>query len=518
MANAYGTTPVVRSRNSTRPMGQDDGDEMGNAGWGGAAAAPAPAEGGEFDESGGAAFATRAAPRAPQAARGAWGAPPSSGEADGEIVVGEVQGEEVSETVEVGNIESNTENFEEVASADGREAGEEFAEASAEQLAAAESNEEGAFSDLLGMVGGMLGGEAQDEAQGDGESDTEGDYEALPDASEAAAGEQAEFLPFLAALVPTLVSAVGPMVAKAVSSRLSPRAKQVLTRLPAIVRPPAGPARPGPGRKRAGPSKDAILAMIAKLLKSAEAQPMTGQEGGMEVDEAFVIEAAAALEEAIVDYDDRKRITKTRQIPWRRICALRITFPSGSSFRGTGFLIGPRTLATAGHCVYMHDQGGWARSIQVIPGCNGTSHPFGQAESRSFRSVKGWVQGKRPESDMGCIILPAGAFSGHNLGSFGFASFASPVLLAAQAIVAGYPGSKPFAQLWGARRLLKTVTPKTLVYNTATEGGQSGAPVYIKRGGQRYVVGIHNYGASTGNSATRVTAAVAERLRAWSRL
>ena len=56
------------------------------------------------------------------------------------------------------------------------------------------------------------------------------------------------------------------------------------------------------------------------------------------------------------------------------------------------------------------------------------------------------------------------------------------------------------------------MTAKTLVYNIDTVGGQSGCPVYIKKGGQRYVVGIHNYGAATGNSATRITAPVYERL------
>ena len=49
-------------------------------------------------------------------------------------------------------------------------------------------------------------------------------------------------------------------------------------------------------------------------------------------------------------------------------------------------------------------------------------------------------------------------------------------------------------------------------------GGQSGAPVYIMRAGQRYVVGIHNYGQATGNSATRVTEPVYQRLLAWSKL
>jgi len=67
-------------------------------------------------------------------------------------------------------------------------------------------------------------------------------------------------------------------------------------------------------------------------------------------------------------------------------------------------------------------------------------------------------------------------------------------------------------------RRIKTVGDKTLTYDIDTVGGQSGAPVYVKRNGQRYVVGIHNYGAATGNSATRVTRPVGDRLLAWSRI
>ena len=91
-------------------------------------------------------------------------------------------------------------------------------------------------------------------------------------------------------------------------------------------------------------------------------------------------------------------------------------------------------------------------------------------------------------------------------------------LVAKPAVLAGYPGDKPFAELWGMARKIKTVGPLTLGYDIDTVGGQSGAPVYIKRNGSRTVVGIHNYGSSSGNSATRVTQQVAQRLIAWSRL
>jgi V8-like Glu-specific endopeptidase len=166
----------------------------------------------------------------------------------------------------------------------------------------------------------------------------------------------------------------------------------------------------------------------------------------------------------------------------------------------------------------MHDQGGWARSIEVIPGSSGTERPFGQAAATTFRSVAGWVTSRNPETDFGCIVLPMGAFGGRNLGSFGFAAWDAQELVAHSAVLAGYPGDKPFAEMWGMAQRIQTVTANTLRYQIDTYGGQSGTAVYIKRNDQRYVVGIHNYGAAGGNSATRVTRPVYERLLAWSQL
>lgn len=428
-----------------------------------------------------------------------------SGEAN---AVDEVAGEAAPAFTSGGESGSESANpADEVVNYAGTESGEEHIEATPEQLAA-ESGEESAVSDLRNLPGSETAFESGEEGAPPVERP-------LQEAGEAAVGVPTEageeFLPLLAALAPTLISTIGPAVAKGVMGKLSPRARTAVKRVAGAAKPVVGAAV----KAASGGGKNQILALIAKLLEAAEQKP--GGESGEEVDESFVTEAAAAIE-VIIGTDDRLRITPTTQIPWRRICALRITFPSGATYRGSGFLIGPRTVTTAGHCVYLHNQGGWARRVEVIPGCNGSTRPFGQAVSSSLRSVVGWVTNKKPEYDFGCIVLPSGSFGGSNLGSFGFASFDAAKLLAQPAVLAGYPGDKPFAELWGMARKIKTVTAKTLIYDIDSMGGQSGAPVYIMRNGQRYVVGIHNYGAAAGNSATRVTPEVFQRLLAWSKL
>jgi glutamyl endopeptidase len=247
---------------------------------------------------------------------------------------------------------------------------------------------------------------------------------------------------------------------------------------------------------------------------AAVSQEEAVEEVGTALDEEPATKAASIIE-LVLGSDDRVRIQNTQNEPWRLICTLWITFKTGRRYRATGFLIGPGTVATAGHCVYLANEGGWAREIEVIPGANGTQRPYGSAKSSSFRSVAGWVRDEKRASDYGCIILPTGSFP--DLGHLVISALETDALKAAPVVVAGYPGDKPPGQLWGMGRRLKAITPTRLMYDIDTMGGQSGAPVYLKVGGNRRVCGIHDHGGSRGNTAMRITEAVYKNLEAWSR-
>ena len=62
--------------------------------------------------------------------------------------------------------------------------------------------------------------------------------------------------------------------------------------------------------------------------------------------------------------------------------------PGQLAWIGTGWFIGPHTLMTAGHVVYIKNSGvpgrdGWVSSITVMPGRNGTTLPYGSVTSRT---------------------------------------------------------------------------------------------------------------------------------------
>ncbi len=221
------------------------------------------------------------------------------------------------------------------------------------------------------------------------------------------------------------------------------------------------------------------------------------------------------INEVVIGRDDRIRMNNTTAFPWRCICSLSITAADGSKWIGTGFLVGPRLVVTAGHVVYMHNRGGWAKSIEVIPGRNGSRRPYGSCKSSFYYSVKGWTQKRKREYDYAAIVLPSDCKFGNQLGYFGYGYYSKNTLKGRAVNLSGYPGDKtPGTQWWHARKLTD-VNSKTLVYNIDTAGGQSGAPVWQYKNGQRYAVGIHTNGHSSGNSATRITKEVFNNIKTW---
>jgi glutamyl endopeptidase len=224
------------------------------------------------------------------------------------------------------------------------------------------------------------------------------------------------------------------------------------------------------------------------------------------------------MQEVIIGVDNRVRINNTTVYPWRAICALKITAQNGSKWIGTGWLVSPRTVITAGHCVFMHNQGGWASRIEVIPGMNDASRPYGSFTGTALRSVQGWTNSKNRDYDYGAIILPSNARPGDTTGYFGYAVRDDNYLMSSVLNLSGYPGDKGGNQQWFMALKPKSLSSRVITYDIDTMGGQSGAPVWIKVGDQRYCVGIHTNGHLSGNSATRIVKPVFDNIKAWKAL
>lgn len=361
----------------------------------------------------------------------------------------------------------------------------------AEQESAQEADTESAFETVEGWEESQL--------QEAGE-----EQEPVVEAYYAEAGSE-EFFPALGALVAPLMKVVVPQIAGALlqqgAKALSPKLRGLLGRLHKI------------GLKVTPAQAKAMAGMFGQRVEAY------GQEEGAEVDEAALEALEQQIEalEVVIGKDDRVRVMNTKIVPWKRICHLKITAANGKSFLGSGAFIGPRTILTAGHCVYLHSQGGWAREIVVTPGRNGDEAPFKKYMAQSLRSVRGWVVGKTRNYDYGAILLSRNANISPEIGAFGFSALADNMLRNARLNTAGYPGDKPAGTMWFHGRRAKAVLPQSLLYDIDTAGGQSGSPVWIRQGrvGSRLIVGIHTNGATSGNSATRITHEVFTNLKTW---
>jgi glutamyl endopeptidase len=227
--------------------------------------------------------------------------------------------------------------------------------------------------------------------------------------------------------------------------------------------------------------------------------------------------AAAFAPESVIGTDDRIQITNTSVYPWRVHASLRITAADSSIWIGTGWFIGPHTLVTAGHVVFIYAPGttrhGWVRSIQVMPGRNGSTLPFGSVTSTDFRSVSGWTSSGNQNYDYGAIRISTEL--GNTVGWFGFGVYADSDLLASTANISGYPGDKPTGTQWYHARQVASVNSRKVYYAIDTAGGQSGSAVYRIIGGGHYGIAIHAYGGATANSGTRIIQPVYDNLVAW---
>lgn len=222
--------------------------------------------------------------------------------------------------------------------------------------------------------------------------------------------------------------------------------------------------------------------------------------------------------ETVHGVDDRVKITNTGTYPWRAHASLLITARDGSMWIGTGWFIGPHTLMTAGHVVYIKNSGvpgrdGFVRSIKVMPGRNGTSLPYGSATSSNLRAVKGWADNGDEDHDYGAIILSTDL--GAKTGWLGFGVYGDATLTSSVGNISGYPGDKPDGTQWYAARRIASVGARKVYYDIDTFGGQSGSAVYRISGGGRYAVAVHAYGGATTNSGTRIVTPVYNNMVAW---
>lgn len=217
------------------------------------------------------------------------------------------------------------------------------------------------------------------------------------------------------------------------------------------------------------------------------------------------LSAQPNLVASIYGKDDRIVVSNTTETPWDNIAKLKIQFPDGQKFIGSGAAIDSTHIITAAHNVFLKGHGGQAElnSISV------SFEKYGTAKVSKIRILEGWTTDKNwklnnnqwlpisHKDDMALLTLdrPLENFTK----SFDCQSNLSSFSLKTTINISGYPDNYKISSknlvMKNAAGIISFAEDSQLFYNQTldTQGGQSGSPVwYFDSDTKTYkIIGIH---------------------------
>jgi V8-like Glu-specific endopeptidase len=229
------------------------------------------------------------------------------------------------------------------------------------------------------------------------------------------------------------------------------------------------------------------------------------------------------------DDDLRVRVANPRAYPFSAVCAVRSFFPGGKVTGGTGFLVGPRLLLTAGHNIIADGQA--VDQVLVYPALNGSYENLllPSALASRWLTVNFWKESENPAYDYGALVLPTDV--GTRVGWLSIEKRADGDFFSGLPInTAGYPldcpapagGACPIEEgtwMWADQGSVNRVDGQKIYYsNLKMAEGDSGAPIFTYRPGDRteyFVIGIHTYLYEMEYWATRINDGVYRLIGEW---
>jgi V8-like Glu-specific endopeptidase len=226
-------------------------------------------------------------------------------------------------------------------------------------------------------------------------------------------------------------------------------------------------------------------------------------------------------ESVLTNIDRRKRKNNTTDLPHRFHGQMIMAFPNGKRYTGSGTMVSPHHVLTAGHNLHSEKDGGWATSVSFIPGRNEDQQPYGKAKGEILLSPQEWTIDRKRAHDYGMVVLDQDI--GKKTGWAGLFVSDDEELENKNIYVSGYPGDKGATQLWSMKGKPTRLDSNRISYEIDTYPGQSGSGVFMKdKNGHYvldkngyYVLGVHTYGGEHENSATRITSEKFDKLISW---
>ncbi|MBN2156740.1 MAG: hypothetical protein JW776_11925 [Candidatus Lokiarchaeota archaeon] len=218
--------------------------------------------------------------------------------------------------------------------------------------------------------------------------------------------------------------------------------------------------------------------------------------------------------------DDRVLVSDTTIYPYSSIVKIWVEAANGSYYVGSGAIIDPNHVLTCGHIAYIHDAGGWVSEMEITPGLDGTTEPYGVAYATLMRSTTGWINDESYQHDWAVITLDRDI--GDSTGWMGVKTLPLDHINYTDQnylYTAGYPAEiKSGYYMWETHDdEANEATEYNIWYHLDSEGGQSGSAVWTYDEGDPYILGVHAYSQlGTGpNFGTRLNTDKFNLLVSW---
>lgn len=229
--------------------------------------------------------------------------------------------------------------------------------------------------------------------------------------------------------------------------------------------------------------------------------------------------------------EDRQRRTDTHQPPLRMICSIEVTSSQHAPPEaiGTGWLVGPRTVITAGHVLRWQGAGREALRVRVIPGRDRDTMPFKAFDAHVFHYHPLWAGLETDPRGADIAAIRLAEPIGKRIGFFGVAALTDATLNGRVVNIPGYPALveghqvEACTELWWHANHIKKLEPTRIFYDVDTSGGQSGSPVMLwpdptTAEAAPLVAGVHNRGDDDQdghNAAVRITPEMLTLISGW---
>lgn len=205
--------------------------------------------------------------------------------------------------------------------------------------------------------------------------------------------------------------------------------------------------------------------------------------------------------------DTRKRVTETTSFPWNTVGFIKCTFTSdGKMGRGSGAIVAPYMVLTAGHVVYSRDRDEYVGGLNFVPGQHQVSEnddvtqPYGSYAADSWETNSAYMDPDTPDGDRHMYDYGA-IFFNRSFTNVGI-STCMPIVfdfnpnIDDTVHVAGYPTkvkeeTNSYA-MWYSSGSLSKMDDSRIKHNAYISPGNSGGPVWLKfSSGQRRLIAIN---------------------------